>query len=601
MYNRHFGLTEDPFSIAANPRFVYLSACHREALAHLLYGLRSDSGFVLLSGEIGAGKTTMCRCLLERLPEHTDVAFILNPRVTVVELLSSICDELHINAPEGVSVKAYVDVINQDLLSRHAAGRSTVVIVDEAQSLSYDVLEQLRLLTNLETTERKLLRIILIGQPELDQMLRRPEFRQLEQRITARFHLGPLAKTEIQPYISHRLAVAGCDEPVFSAAVVARIFDHTGGIPRRINKICDRSLLGAYVRSKRRVDHPILKVAAREVEGRPLQSKPRGPALVASVLLVCVTVLIVLQTSRLKPGRWITEPVAMASALVIAPLDTSLTLDKELGYETTNSALNFGAGGMLEKANNATKSGSANTAISITSRQGMVADNELQPWPKLAKINVATLNAAYATQFDNWGLLPAPTSDSLCEHAKRNQLTCFKSFANLDSLANYDRPAILTFHTQSGEAYYLTLVKLDDRSATLMFPGGPVRVGLEDLEARWRGEFRLLWRTAPQWANLLMQGSSGPAVSWLTEALIGAGSSGIEKSESFNGAVVRAVQLFQQTHGLKADGIVGRQTIIQLNTMSVSGIPRLVSHPLSTLGAHNEEKRNQNLEIGVTG
>ncbi len=153
MYNRHFGLTEDPFSIAANPRFVYLSTCHREALAHLLYGLRSDSGFVLLSGEIGAGKTTMCRCLLERLPEHTDVAFILNPRVTVVELLSSICDELHINAPEGVSVKAYVDVINQDLLSRHAAGRSTVVIVDEAQNLSYDVLEQLRLLTNLETTD----------------------------------------------------------------------------------------------------------------------------------------------------------------------------------------------------------------------------------------------------------------------------------------------------------------------------------------------------------------------------------------------------------------------------------------------------------------
>lgn len=577
MYNRHFGLTEDPFSIAANPRFVYLSACHREALAHLLYGLRSDSGFVLLSGEIGAGKTTMCRCLLERLPEHTDVAFILNPRVTVVELLSSICDELHINAPEGVSVKAYVDVINQDLLSRHAAGRSTVVIVDEAQNLSYDVLEQLRLLTNLETTERKLLRIILIGQPELDHMLRRPEFRQLEQRITARFHLGPLAKTEIQPYISHRLAVAGCDEPVFSAAVVARIFDHTGGIPRRINNICDRSLLGAYVRSKRRVDHPILKVAAREVEGRPLQTKRRRPALAASVLLVCVTVLIVVQTGRLKPGRWITEPVAMASAL------------------------NFGAGGMLEKADDATKSDSANTAISITSRQGMVADNELLPWPKLAKINAATLNAAYATQFDNWGLLPAPTSDSLCGHAERNQLICFKSFANLASLANYDRPAILTFHTQSGEAYYLTLVKLDDRSATLMFPGGPVRVGLKDIEARWRGEFRLLWRTAPQGANLLMQGSSGPAVSWLTEALIGAGLSGVEKSESFNGAVVRAVQRFQQAHGLKADGIVGRQTIIQLNTMSVSGIPRLVSHPLSTLGAHNEKKRNQNLEIGVTG
>ncbi len=183
MYTKYFGLTEEPFSIAANPRFMYMSTRHREALAHLLYGIRSDSGFVLLTGEVGTGKTTVCRCLLEQIPENTSVAFILNPKVSVIELLSSICDELGIaNLGRDRSVKTLVDAINRHLLERNAEGRNTVVIIDEAQNLSVDVLEQLRLLTNLETNERKLMRIILLGQPELETMLSRPELRQVEQR-----------------------------------------------------------------------------------------------------------------------------------------------------------------------------------------------------------------------------------------------------------------------------------------------------------------------------------------------------------------------------------------------------------------------------------
>jgi general secretion pathway protein A len=198
MYTEYFGLTEEPFSIAANPRFLYMSARHREALAHLVYGIRHDSGFVLLTGEVGTGKTTVCRCLLQQMPDDTDVAFILNPRVSVNELLNSICDELGVAyPPRAFSVKTFVDAINRHLLERHAGGRNTVVIIDEAQNLSVDVLEQLRLLTNLETNERKLMRIILIGQPELEAMLSRPELRQVQQRITARYHLKPLHRSEI--------------------------------------------------------------------------------------------------------------------------------------------------------------------------------------------------------------------------------------------------------------------------------------------------------------------------------------------------------------------------------------------------------------------
>ncbi len=269
MYTEYFGLKEEPFSIAANPRFLYMSARHREALAHLLYGIRSDCGFVLLTGEVGTGKTTVCRCLLEQLPPTTDVAFILNPKVTVPELLSTVCDELHIPYPAGnQSIKVFVDAINAHLLASNAAGRSTVLLIDEAQNLSAEVLEQLRLLTNLETNERKLLQIILIGQPELDDLLARPELRQLSQRITARYHLRPLLRAEMGGYVSHRLAVAGRNETVFAPRVLGKLYRRTGGVPRLINVVCDRAMLGAYTRSRHTVNGQILDKAARELRHR---------------------------------------------------------------------------------------------------------------------------------------------------------------------------------------------------------------------------------------------------------------------------------------------------------------------------------------------
>ena len=270
MYKEYFGLKENPFSIAPDPRYFYMSKGHSEALAHLLYGVNTDGGFILLTGEVGTGKTMVCRCLLDHLPENSEVAFILNPKLTVEELLATICDEFGIKYPEGnTSNKIFVSAINEYLLNAHEKGKRAILIIEEAQHLSIDVLEQIRLLTNLETSQRKLLQIVLLGQPELRQLLVQPQLRQLNQRITVRYHLSPLLKEEITAYVNHRLRVAGLIRgQLFSEKTLVELYRLTGGIPRLINIICERALIGAFVEGKERVDNKILLTATREVSGK---------------------------------------------------------------------------------------------------------------------------------------------------------------------------------------------------------------------------------------------------------------------------------------------------------------------------------------------
>lgn len=266
MYTGFFGLTSPPFSIAPNPDFMYLGARHTEALAHLRYGLGDAGGFVLLTGEVGTGKTTVSRSLLQELDSNTDVAFILNPTLSELELLAAICDELRIRYKKAdASLKLLGDKITQRLQKNHQAGKKTILIIDEAQHLQPAVLEQLRLLTNLETNTKKLLQVILIGQPELQQLLQRNDLRQLAQRITARYHLLPLDLNEVQHYLKYRLQVAGCSRPVFSQKAIAALYQHSGGIPRLLNLLADRAMLAAYSQQMPMVELAQVQRAATEV------------------------------------------------------------------------------------------------------------------------------------------------------------------------------------------------------------------------------------------------------------------------------------------------------------------------------------------------
>ncbi len=328
MYQKFFGLQREPFSIAPDPRYLFMSARHREALAHLLYGVRGGGGFVLLTGEIGAGKTTVCRCFLEQVPRRCNVAYVFNPKQTAQELLESICDEFRIpreHAGSGApTVKGHVDALNAFLLRTHAIGQNNVLVIDEAQMLSADVLEQLRLLTNLETNERKLLQIILIGQPELRLLLARPELEQLAQRVIARYHLDALSARETAQYINHRLVKAGLSRPVpFDAQAVQRIHTLARGVPRRINLLCDRALLGAYATGKATVDQRIVEKAAVEVLGhgktrrrRPwrLPARWRLPAAMALGLVLGAAlfgaVLVALDTVRQPSAAAAAKPPA---------------------------------------------------------------------------------------------------------------------------------------------------------------------------------------------------------------------------------------------------------------------------------------------------
>ncbi|EKD36322.1 MAG: Peptidoglycan-binding protein, partial [uncultured bacterium] len=272
MYKRYFGLKEKPFRIAPTARYLYLSDLHREALVHLLYGISGEGCIILLTGEVGTGKTTICRSLLERLPKTTDTALILNPILTITDLLQTICEELHIAIDgDAPSAKTYIDRLNRHLLDAHARGRNTALIIDEAQNLDMEILEQLRLLTNLETDTHKLLQIVLIGQPELLKTLNDPKYAQINQRITTRYHLKPLRPDDVTPYILHRIAMAGGEGycRIFSRLALRYIVKSTQGIPRKINILCDRALLGAYAENKDCVDLAIVRKAAQEISGIP--------------------------------------------------------------------------------------------------------------------------------------------------------------------------------------------------------------------------------------------------------------------------------------------------------------------------------------------
>ncbi|MEN8802647.1 MAG: AAA family ATPase, partial [Thiogranum sp.] len=424
MYEKYFGLTERPFSIAPDPRFLYMSQQHREALAHLLYGVGDGGGFVQLTGEVGTGKTTICRCLLEQLPDNVDVALILNPRVTALELLASLCDELRIPYDkDSTSIKLLIDVLNAYLLDTHAKGRRAILLIDEAQNLSAEALEQVRLLTNLETTREKLLQIILIGQPELRELLAREDLRQLSQRINARFHLEPISRAETAAYIRHRLQVCGAREPFFNENAVDLVHRLSSGVPRLINVLCDRAMLGTFVEGKRKVDIAIVHRAAMEVlpeEGLDAPKQAIWPWLAASAAVVMALVLVYLLFPFGEPPQ--------SSQLAMEPIDKPAE-GEPLAAPVAGLPI---TGPRQESA----FPPAAEVAIPP------VADSPVLPLAAaLAQAGPDAAARAWSALYGVWGLQSSAISDAqACAQAPAAGLRCLQGGGSWTALESYDRP-----------------------------------------------------------------------------------------------------------------------------------------------------------------
>ena len=568
MYAKFFGLKQEPFSIAPDPRYLFMSDRHREALAHLLYGVGGGGGFVLLSGEIGAGKTTVCRCFLEQIPRRCNVAYIFNPKLTVPELLKSVCDEFRIphahQGPGVETVKDYLDPLNEFLLKTHAVGQNNVLIIDEAQNLSPDVLEQLRLLTNLETSERKLLQIILIGQPELRTMLAQPEMEQLAQRVIARFHLDALSEDETAQYIRHRLAVAGLARgKLFDAPALQRVHQLSRGVPRRINLLCDRALLGAYAEGQSRVDRQIIDKAASEVFDFSKVAAPSralggrmpawGWALVASTTALGVAGMASLawMQAHPRPGALPVVATAAVSGVSKPAAASSLALTRAASPAVSQAT--------VTSAPLVVEAPAAKPSAQIVALFSHKLASERQAWLELASL---------------WKL--SVGEGDPCEQSRQAQVHCFRSSRGLSLIRQLDRPGILTLTDENGRPAYALLTALTNQSATLRMGGVSQTVSVAALLKVWRGDFSTFWRAPPDYLQSIVDGNAGPVVDGLvTRLAMAQGEPVTADKHTYDAALKAKVSAFQQTHGLRPDGVAGPTTFMQLNRVTGVDEPRL--------------------------
>jgi general secretion pathway protein A len=547
MYTSFFGIHEKPFSITPDPRYLFMSARHGEALAHLVYGVTESGGFVQLTGEVGTGKTTLCRTLLlNRMPANADVAVILNPQLSAMEFLEAICEEVGMAIPEPRgSVKALIDALNRFLLDAHAEGRRTILIVDEAQNLARDVLEQVRLLTNLETAKQKLLQIILIGQPELRDLLARNDLRQLAQRITGRYHLEPLSCEETDQYIEHRLKVAGALGEIFDVGAKREVFRLSQGVPRLINVICDRALLGAYSLGSRRVGRRLVRRAAAEVKG---------------------------ESNRNSQSRWPAALVGIAATIVIAAV-VSLALQNRA---RTNAALP-----PEPVAPVAVEVAKAVPAVEVVAAEPYVS---LEDQLALAE-ELTTANTALATLFDLWGLDYDPAVPGGCAQLDSAGYRCLIQRGSWSRIRQLNRPAILTLTDGGGDTHFVVLTSMDGNQLGLSIGGVAVSHPIDVVAEMWFGQYQMLWQPPNGQLVSLGPGSNGSNVIWLRQSLAAIDPRYRAEpldSEAYDGVLAQRVRDFQRDHRIEVDGVAGYHTQIILNTLLASGsTPQLTTPQLA--------------------
>ena len=527
MYLEFYGLKEAPFSITPDPRYVFLSERHRDALAHLLYGIGKggSGGFVQLTGEVGTGKTTICRLLLEQLPENTRVALVLNPKLSPIELLETIGEELKLDI-SGVkgSLKGLVDTLNTYLLDAYAQGLRVVLIIDEAQNLSADALEQVRLLTNLETPTQKLLQIILLGQPELRDELNRPELRQLAQRITARYHLTPLDRDEAEAYVRHRLAVAGSVRTPFSRLGLRALYRRSNGIPRVINVIADRALMAGYAREQNTIGERLVDRAADETMPGNTRYWVRRYGRWAAAALIALAIAASIQVWRHRPAP---AAVVEAHATVIAPPPADpLTQLRD------------------------------NIAHNQNSDNGA----DLDAWTQLLarwQVNSSQIAVRDAAK---------------CQPVLATGLDCLHGFGSIDQIARFDRPMLLILHQGDARSPAM-LVDVRGDNVRLEIDGTMHNVKKNELGEVWSGEFMAIWRLPGDVPAALRPGDAGPGVAWVKQqlAMMDKGKSSDAGPAYFDASLEERVRKLQTAYGIKPDGLIGPETLFALSSLDESG------------------------------
>lgn len=543
MYIQYFGLKENPFALPPDPRYLYLGARHQEALAHLMYGITNGGGFVQLSGEVGTGKTMTIRAVLDRLPQAVDLALVLYPFLSVKEFIATICDDLKIPHPQSDSLKGMIDAMNEWLLANHAKGRRTVLVVDEAHKLSREVLEQIRLLTNLETTKEKLLQIILVGQPELNQLLARHDLRQLAQRVTARYDLKPLTWDETCEYVMHRCRVAGAQMPLFNRGALRAVHRLSGGIPRVINLLCDRSLLGAYAISRTSVNSSLVRRAGTEI-GPELPGLRPAWAVLAAAGLAAAAIGITAWRYWPAPAVPAVEPVAIEQNVTPAATDAAAPV--------------------------------------------AVASAALASEPTLEKLlsddNVPTdTDTAFARLFSYWQKDYAQFAGATgCDRAQQAGLRCLFESGTWNNLRQLNRPAILELTDARGSRHHVLVSLLKDDAVSLELGDRLREFPLAEVNRFWFGKYLALWSPPEGGEQALRRGGRGPVVTWLRGALTRAGlPTEATRADVFDATLEAKVKEFQRQHQVEEDGVVGQTTLILLTAYDTSS-PTLLAQSDAT-------------------
>lgn len=579
IYLQHFGLKREPFSIVPDPGFLYPSHQHRQAVAHLKYGLDREGGFILLTGEVGTGKTTLTRTMLQRIPAHVRVAYVLNSKLNESDLLASICSELSIKVPTRKHIsfsKTCIDVLNQDLLEAHAAGKKTLIVIEEAQNLSHDVLETLRLLSNLETNTHKLLHILLVGQPELLEILGQNKLRQLNQRVVSRFHLLPLDKTEIANYINHRLHHAGAGGAIFDTNCVDTLFKLTKGVPRLINLICHQALLAAYSTGAKTVSAKLVKLSSKEilVDLNPTNGRLR---LAAAVLASVVFIALAAALTPLKNINWndyLTRFNSHSDGPSSVSLDTTATKDPVVAPTVSQEIVNTG---LVDIEQLPPDDQFIESVLSGSSEASIQMDEKNRNWQE----NAESRSKNPLINLLNLWNVPASdiyTLDEFDALAERSGLRSVQvNTTTLSALSLIDRPGIVFMQQTSGLEKSHLVLHIGEFTIRLISSGEIIVMDRSAFLDQWTASYLYLWRSPDSFEMLKPGDFNKAALAWL-QGKLGLVNDGLEQlitGGNYSVAIQTQVTDFQRQQNITADGIVGRQTLMRLNQLTDPLVPRL--------------------------